>query len=44
MPQSMLAFLAMMMITIASMNYFQAQMRTNDNMIRSEYEIMANAA
>ena len=44
MPQSMLAFLAMMMITIASMNYFQAQMRTNDKMIRSEYEIMANAA
>jgi hypothetical protein len=40
----MLAFLAMMMITIASMNYFQAEMRTNDNMIRSEYEIMANAS
>jgi len=40
----MLAFLAMMMISISSMNYYQAQMRSNDNMIRSEYEIMANAA
>ena len=44
MPQSMLAFLAMMMIMIASQNHYQAQMRTNENMIRSEYEIMANAA
>ena len=44
MPQSMLAFLAMMMISISSMNYYQAQMRSNDNAIRSEYEIMANAA
>ncbi len=44
MPQTMLAFLALMMITVSSLNYFEGQQRTHDNMIRSEYEIMANAA
>ncbi len=43
MPQTMLAFLAMMMISISSLNQYQAQMRSYDNLIHSEYEIMANA-
>ena len=44
MPQTLLAFLAMIMITSSSLNYFEGQKRSHDNMIRSEYEIMANAA
>lgn len=39
----MLAFLAMMLATLAALNQYQAQLHTYDAMIRSEYEIMANA-
>lgn len=43
MPQTMLAFLALMMIMVSSLNQYQAQLRSHDSMVRSEYEIMANA-
>lgn len=39
----MLAFLAMMLATMAALNQYRAQIQTYDWMIRSEYEIMANA-
>lgn len=43
MPQSMLAFLAMMLATIAALNQYQAQLHTYEQLIHSEFEIMANA-
>lgn len=43
MPQSLLAFLAMMIATIAAYNQMGAKMGTYQQMIHSEYELMANA-
>ena len=43
MPQSLLAFLAMMIASIATLNQYSAQMETYDQMVRSEFELMANA-
>ena len=35
--------MAMMLATIAALNQYRGQIRTEEEMIRSEYEIMANA-
>ncbi len=43
MPQSMLAFMAMMLATLAALNQYRAQLDTYEELILSEYEIMANA-
>lgn len=40
----MLAFLALLMITISSLNQIRGQMNAYDGLVRSEFEIMANAA
>ena len=38
-----MAFLAMMIASIAALNQMTAQVQTYDDMIRGEYELMANA-
>jgi len=43
MPQTLMAFLAMMIASIAAFNQMTAQVRTYDEMVRGEYELMANA-
>jgi hypothetical protein len=43
MPQTLLAFLAMMVATMAAFNQQSAVLRSQETMIRSELEIMANA-
>ncbi len=43
MPQSLQAFLAMMLATMAALSQFRAQVTTYEDMVRGEYEIMANA-
>lgn len=43
MPQSLLAFLAMMIATIAAYNQMASKMGSYEQMVRSEYELMANA-
>jgi len=43
MPQTLMAFLAMMIASIAALNQMTAQVQTYDDMIRGEYELMANA-
>jgi hypothetical protein len=43
MPQSLLAFLAMMMATLAALNQYQSQLTTYESMVRGEYEVIANA-
>jgi hypothetical protein len=42
MPQSLMAFLAMMIASIAAFNQMNSQLGTYDNMVRGEYEMMAN--
>jgi len=43
MPQSMMAFLAMMIASIAAFNQMGSKAAVFDQMVRSEYELMANA-
>lgn len=43
MPQTLMAFLAMMIASVAAFNQMSAQMLTYDEMVRGEYELMANA-
>jgi len=43
MPQTMLAFLAMMVASMAAFNHQLAAIRVQEERIRSEFEIMANA-
>jgi hypothetical protein len=43
MPQTLLAFLAMMIAALASMNQYTAQLQGYEAMYRSEFELMANA-
>ena len=43
MPQTMMTFLAMMIASIAAFNQMNSQMHTYDQMVRAEYELMANA-
>lgn len=43
MPQTLMSFLAMLIASIAAFNQMNAQMHTYDQMVRAEYELMANA-
>ncbi len=43
MPQSLMAFLAMMLASMAAFNQMNSRMGTFDSMVRGEYELMANA-
>ena len=43
MPQTLLAFLAMMIAALASINQYTAQLQAYEAMYRSEFELMANA-
>ncbi|MEQ9105511.1 MAG: hypothetical protein RIE53_12545 [Rhodothermales bacterium] len=43
MPQSLLAFLAMMIATMAAFNQMSAKLGSYNEMIYSEFELMANA-
>ena len=43
MPQTLLAFLAMMIATMAAFNQHAATIRVQEEMVKSELEIMANA-
>mgnify|MGYP001107481195 FL=1 len=42
MPQSLMAFLAMLLASIIALNQMTAQVETYDQMISAEYELMAN--
>jgi len=43
MPQTLLAFLAMMIAALASINQYTAQLQSFEAAYRSEFELMANA-
>jgi len=43
MPQTLMAFLAMMIASIAAFNQLTSRTQSFDDMIQSEYELMANA-
>lgn len=43
MPQTMMSFAAMMIAALAAFNQMTSQLQTYDEMIRGEYELMANA-
>jgi hypothetical protein len=43
MPQTLLAFLAMMIAALASINQYTAQLQAYEATYRSEFELMANA-
>jgi len=43
MPQTLMAFLAMMIASIAAFNQLTSRTQLFDDMIQSEYELMANA-
>jgi len=42
MPQSLMAFLAMMIASLAAYNQMNGQLSTYDTLVRGEYEMMAN--
>src|SRR5690606_568111 len=43
MPQTLMAFLAMTIAALATLNQMTSQMATYDNIVHSEYQLMANA-
>lgn len=43
MAQTLMAFLAMMIATLAAINQYRSQIQSYSDTIRSEYELMANA-